>query len=194
MKRALFLAALFIVSALPGDAQQTLAARLGYGPDAKLLIVHADDLGMAHSVNDAFIKAYDTGLVNSGSIMVPCPWFPEIAAFAHKHPAADLGLHLTLTSEWRDYRWRPLVAGAGAASLVDESGYLHRSVTEAAEHIDPKSAELEIRAQITRARASGIRLTHLDSHMDTLYRTPALLSMFLRVAREPTLGLIPSRS
>src|SRR5687767_13457717 len=87
--------------------EKTLAERLGYPRDAKLLIVHADDLGMAHSVNAASIRGLESGLINSASIMVPCPWFPEIAEYARKNPQADLGLHLTLTSEWTDFRWGP---------------------------------------------------------------------------------------
>ena len=84
---------------------KSVAERLGYPADAKLLVVHADDLGMSHSVNDATIKAFATGLVNSGSIMIPCSWVPEIAEYARTNPRADLGLHLTLTSEWKNYRW-----------------------------------------------------------------------------------------
>ena len=102
-----------------------LAERLGYPPGAKLLIVHADDLGMAHSVDAASVKAFESGLVTSGTIMVPCPWFPEIAAYARSHPEADLGLHLTLTSEWSLYRWGPVLSKERAASLFDESGYLY---------------------------------------------------------------------
>ena len=88
-------------------SRKTIAERLGYPRDAKLLIVHADDLGMAHSVNAATIKAFESGLVNSGSIMVPCPWLSEIAAYARANPQADLGLHLTLTSEWTHFAGVP---------------------------------------------------------------------------------------
>jgi predicted glycoside hydrolase/deacetylase ChbG (UPF0249 family) len=163
---------------------RTLAERLGYAPDAKLLIVHADDLGMAHSVNAATIKAFETGLVNSGSIMVPCPWFSEIAAFARANPQADLGLHLTLTSEWTSFRWGPVTSKDRVSSLLDKNGYLHLTESDAAAAADPKEVELEIRAQIERARAFGIQPTHLDSHMGTLYQNKALFELFLKVARE----------
>jgi predicted glycoside hydrolase/deacetylase ChbG (UPF0249 family) len=172
-------------SAKSRDSQQkSLTERLGYGRDAKLLIVHADDLGMAHSVNAATVKAFESGLVTSGSIMVPCPWFPEIADYARSHPEADLGLHLTLTSEWKLYRWGPVLSRDRAASLFDPSGYLYPTEDVAAAHINPQEVEAEIRAQIERARASGIRPTHLDSHMGTLYQNKALFETLLRVARE----------
>jgi chitin disaccharide deacetylase len=164
--------------------QQTLAERLGYPKDAKLLIVHADDLGMAHSVNAATLKAFETGLVNSGSIMVPCPWLPEIAAFARANPQADLGLHLTLTSEWTHFRWGPVTPKDRVTSLLDKDGYFRLTESEAAQKADPKEVELEIRNQIERAKALGIVPTHLDSHMGTLYQTKELFDIFLRVARE----------
>ncbi len=163
---------------------KTLLERLGYAPDAKLLIVHADDLGMAHSVNRASIKGLESGLVSSASIMIPCPWLPEIAAYARTHPAADLGLHLTLTSEWTRYRWGPILGKDRVPSLLDSSGYLYITETDAAAHIDPKEAEAEIRAQIARARALGIEPTHLDSHMGTLYQNQALFEVLFRVAHD----------
>lgn len=172
---------------------KTLAERLGYSREAKLLIVHADDLGMAHSVNRATIHGLETGLVSSGSIMVPCPWFPEIAAYAVSHPEADLGLHLTLTSEWQHYRWRALSNHDQAPSLFDEKGFLYPTEALAAEHISPRETEVEIRAQIERAIAFGVRPTHLDSHMGTLYQTKGLFETFLKVARDYRLPMLISR-
>lgn len=205
MKRLLSLAAIVIAVAAPAPgragaalargqaATKSLAERLGHPRDAKLLIVHADDLGMAHSVNAATIKAFGSGLVNSGSIMVPCPWFPEIADYARSHPEADLGLHLTLTSEWRFYRWGPVSSRERAASLFEEGGYLYPTEDVAAARIDPREAEAEIRAQIERARAHGVQPTHLDSHMGTLYQNKALFETLLRVGRDHRLPVMMSK-
>jgi predicted glycoside hydrolase/deacetylase ChbG (UPF0249 family) len=173
-----------------GPTQKTLQERLGYDRDAKLLIVHADDLGMARSVNAATTKAFESGLVNSGSIMVPCPWLPDIASYAKQHPEADLGLHLTLTSEWTTYRWGPVLSKDRVASLLDSTGYLYLTESEAAAHASVKDVEAEIRAQIDRARAFGIQPSHLDSHMGTLYQNKALFEVLLKVARE---NKLPSR-
>jgi predicted glycoside hydrolase/deacetylase ChbG (UPF0249 family) len=164
--------------------KRTLAERLGYPADAKLLIVHADDLGMAHSVNAASIRAFENGLVNSGSIMIPCPWVQEIASYARKNPQADLGLHLTLTSEWRHFRWGPVVPKDRVISLLDGEGYFRLTESEAASYANVKEVEIEIRGQIEWARNLGIQPTHLDSHMGTLYQTKELFETLLRVARE----------
>src|SRR5690242_19312716 len=190
MKRTILIAlAMFalLVNARAQETGKSIAERLGYPRDAKLLIVHADDLGMAHSVNTATMKALETGLVNSGSIMVPCPWLPEIAAYARANPQADLGLHLTLTSEWTSFRWGPVSPKARVGSLLDKDGYSYLSESEAAANADPKQVELEITAQIDRARALGIQPTHLDSHMGTLYQNKALFEVFLNVARSQKL-------
>jgi predicted glycoside hydrolase/deacetylase ChbG (UPF0249 family) len=178
-------------SATPGS--RSLAERLGYPADAKLLIVHADDLGMAHSVNAASIKALESGLVSSASIMVPCPWLSEIAAYARSHPEADLGLHLTLTSEWKTMRWGPVASADRVPSLLAPDRYFYATEADAAARIDPREAEAEIRAQIERAMALGIRPTHLDSHMGTLYQTKALFEVLMRVAREYRLPVRVSR-
>src|ERR1043165_3064905 len=196
MKRLILaLTAVMVLSFVHVRGQEkTIAERLGYPRDAKLLIVHADDLGMAHSVNAATMKAFETGLVNSGSIMVPCPWLPEIAAYARANPQADLGLHLTLTSEWTQFRWGPVSAKDRVASLLDPNGYFRLTETDAAQYADPKEVELELRAQIERARSLGIVPTHLDSHMGTLYQNKALFDVFMRVARENKLPVRVAQS
>ena len=127
MKSHLLFISLFVFlgSSLQASAQgsgQSLAEKLGYSRDSKLLIVHADDVGVTHSVNAATIRALDTGLVNSASIMVPCPWFPEIADYAKSHPELDFGLHLTLTNERVYYRWGPVASKDQVPSLVDVNG------------------------------------------------------------------------
>ena len=136
MTRSLFSAFICVLllplSSLAQEAPKTIAERLGYPRDAKLVIVHADDLGMSHSVNAATIKAFETGLVNSGSIMVPCPWLSEIATYARANPHADLGLHLTLTSEWTSFRWGPVSPRDRVTSLLDKDGYFRLTETEAA--------------------------------------------------------------
>jgi len=165
----------------------SVAERLGFGSDAKLLIVHADDVGMTHAVNAATIKALESGGVNSASIMVACPWFPEIAEYAKTHPEADFGLHLTLTSERVYYRWGPVAPRDKVTSLVDENGYFHHDWT-AATRIEPKEVEVELRAQIERGYAMGIRPTHLDSHQYRLYDNgKELFEVLLRIAREKKL-------
>jgi hypothetical protein len=163
---------------------KSLTERLGYPADAKLLIVHADDVGMTHAVNAATIRALESGLVSSASIMVPCPWFPEIADYAKSHPGVDFGLHLTLTSERIYYRWGPVASKSKVPSLVDENGYFHHDWT-AATHIDAKEVELELRAQIDRALAMGIHPTHLDSHQYRLFQNgKELFEALLRVSHD----------
>ena len=172
---------------------KSLAEKLGFPRDAKLLIVHADDVGVTHSVNAATIKALDTGLVNSASIMVPCPWFPEIADYAKSHPDLDFGLHLTLTSERIYYRWGPVASKNNVPSLVDENGYFHHDWSQDT-HIDPKDVELELRAQIDRAYAMGIHPTHLDSHQYRLInKGKELFETFLRVAHAYRLPVFVTR-
>src|SRR5271163_291745 len=166
------------------SAAKSLAEKLGYPRDAKLVIIHADDLGMTHSVNAASIKGLESGLVTSASIMVPCPWFPEMADYAKGHPDADLGLHLTLTSERVFYRWGPVAPRDKVPSLLDANGYFHLNWTETT-NIDAKEVEMELRAQIEKALAMGVRPTHLDSHQYRLFENGKdIFQSVLRVAHE----------
>jgi len=184
---SLFLLAIAVHGASAQDTRKSLAEKLGFPHDAKLLIVHADDVGVTHSVNAATIKGLESGLVNSLSLMVPCPWFPEIADYAKSHPDADFGLHLTLTSERVYYRWGPVASKDKVPSLVDENGYFHHD-WKPTTRINPKEVDLELRAQIDRAFAMGIRPTHLDSHHN-VHRDPEALPHFLDVAGEYGLPL-----
>jgi predicted glycoside hydrolase/deacetylase ChbG (UPF0249 family) len=189
----LFYLAGALLDARAQDAGKSLTEKLGFARDAKLLVVHADDVGMTHSVNAATIKGLDTGLINSASIMVPCPWFPEIADYAKSHPDIDFGLHLTLTSERVYYRWGPVAPRDIVPSLVDENGYFHHDWSTDT-HIDPKDAERELRAQIDRAYAMGIHPTHLDSHQYRLIVSGKdLFEVFLRVAHASKLPFFVSR-
>lgn len=179
--------------ALGQKAPASLAEKLGFARDGKLLIVHADDLGMTHAVNAASIQALESGLVNSASMMVPCPWFPEIAEYARNHPTADLGLHLTLTSERVYVRWGPVASKEKVPSLLDASGYFFHD-WGAETRINPREAELEIRAQIERAYAMGVRPTHLDTHQYRLIASgKELFQVVLRVAHDYQLPVFVTR-
>jgi predicted glycoside hydrolase/deacetylase ChbG (UPF0249 family) len=162
----------------------TVAERLGYPPTTKLLIIHADDLAVAHSENTASFEALDRHAVSSASIMVPAPWLTEVAAYPKTHPDADLGLHLTLTSEWKDYRWGSTAPSDKVASLLDPAGTFYSTTEAAAAHAKPAEAELEMRAQVERALAVGIHPTHLDSHMGTAFATPELFAAYVKVAHD----------
>jgi chitin disaccharide deacetylase len=172
---------------------QTLADRLGYPSGTKLIIIHADDLGETHAVNAAAIKTLEAGSVNSASLMVPCPWFPEIADYAKSHPDVDFGLHLTVTSERVYYRWGPVAAADKVPSLLDQYQYFHHD-WEHNQHINPNEVEIELRAQIERALAMGVRPTHLDSHQYRLIENgKELFDVLLRVAHEYKLPAFVTR-
>ncbi|MEA2761919.1 MAG: hypothetical protein QOD47_1203 [Gemmatimonadaceae bacterium] len=169
-----------ILSAQP----KTVAERLGHPADSKLLILHADDLGAAHSVDVASFAGLESGAVTSASIMVPTPWIAEVAAYARAHPNADLGLHLTLTSEWETYRWGSVESADKVSSLLDSAGTFPNDTKFVAAKAKPVEVEREIRAQITRAMSLGIHPTHLDSHMGSLFATPELIATYVKVAHE----------
>lgn len=194
-RMTLGLLTLLLISPLTNAYAQskTVAERLGYPRDSKLLIIHADDLAVSHSEDAAGFDALDKRAATSASIMIPCPWLTEVAAYAKAHPEADLGLHLTLTAEWKTYRWGPVESKDQVPSLLDPDGYLWSDVPPAIQHIKADEAEREIRAQVERAIAVGIHPTHLDSHMGTLFARPDLMAMYVKVAHEyklPFLGML----
>jgi hypothetical protein len=148
---------------------------------------------MARSVNRASLEALAKGWITSASVLVPCPWFPEVAAFARTHPDADLGIHLALNSEWASYRWGPLL-GADVPSLLDDDGYFPLLQPPVAEKARLDEVERELRAQVERARRAGIRVTHLDTHMGTLGFSPGLYGVYQRLGRELGLPILPVRA
>ena len=184
------LAFLMFASALEAQTR-TIAERLGYPANTKLLILHGDDLGVAHSVDAATLDALDQGAISSASIMMPTPWVTEVAAYAKSHPNADLGLHLTLTSEWQTYRWGSVAPSDQVQSLLDAYGTMPLDVPPVVARAKPVEIERELRAQIDRAMALGIRPTHVDSHMGALFTSPEIMAVYVKVAHDyhlPFLG------
>ena len=157
--------------------------KLGMAPDARVVIVHADDVGMCHAANVAFWETQSYGIVTCGAVMMPCPWVPEMATWCRGHPEADVGVHITLTSEWEGYRWRPVSTADPRSGLVDEAEYMWRSNEEVYRHMDPAAAIAEMRAQIELALAMGIDVTHIDTHMGTVAH-PQLAPAYIQLAIE----------
>lgn len=185
--------AIFFLFAFQVNGQQTLAEKLGYDANAKLLIVHADDIGLAQSVNDATNSAFASGGITSGSIMVPCPWFLDFAEYYKSHPDLDVGIHITLTSEWDHYKFGGVLPSTEIPSLLDENGYFYPTTKEVGLHADPVEAEKEIRAQIDRAIAYGITPTHLDTHMASVGAKPELVQIYLKLGKEYNLPVFVPR-
>jgi chitin disaccharide deacetylase len=156
----------------------SLAERLGYGPEDRLLIVNCDDLGSSHAANVGVYEALREGSATSATLMVPCPWAREAAA---RHRGEDVGVHLTLNAEWDRYRWGPITH---APSLVDGDGGFPRTVEEVWEHADLDEVRRELRTQVERAILWGFDVTHLDSHMGTLQLRPEFFDVYLELAVE----------
>jgi predicted glycoside hydrolase/deacetylase ChbG (UPF0249 family) len=176
---------LFLLAATGKTAEKrALAERLGYKATDKLLIVNGDDVGMCHAANLGTIECLEKGLMRCATIMVPCPWFPEIASYAKEHPERDFGIHLCHTSEWRKYRWGPVAPREQVPGLVAADGYLWHEVPDVYAHATPEQALIEGRAQVKRALAAGVDVTHLDSHMGTLQYNPEYLKMYLQLSVE----------
>lgn len=182
----IFIALFFIQSTMA----QNLAQRLGYPEGSKLLIIHADDLGMSYSENSASIAALEQGPVNSSSIMVPCPWFPDIAAYARNHSFMDFGLHLTLNSEWKYYKWGPVTSLSEVPSLVNEDGYFYSLVDSLQQAARPEEVKRELENQVKKAYNFGIDVTHLDAHMAAAVSTPEFLKAYIEVGKANRLPVL----
>ena len=159
----------------------TYAEKLGFPKGAKVLILHVDDVGMSYDSNKGAEDALDKGIATSASVMMPCPWVPAFVHYLKQHPKTDAGLHLTLTSEWNDYRWPPLSGKPTVPGLVDSEGALWPEVEDVIKHGSADEVETEIRAQVERAINMGFQPTHLDSHMGTLFASPAFMDRYIKV-------------
>jgi chitin disaccharide deacetylase len=163
---------------------QTYAEKLGFPKDAKVLILHVDDVGMSFDSNLGAIKAMDEGVATSCSMMMPCGWIPGYFHYLKDHPDTDAGLHLTLTSEWKDYRWGTLAGKEITPGLVDNEGAMWPSVLATATHAKASEVAKEIKAQLERAITMGWKPTHLDSHMGALFATKEYLQEYLKLGME----------
>ena len=157
--------------------------QLGLASTERAVIFHADDVGMCHGANVAFLELSRRGLITCGSVMVPCPWFLEAAAMACENPDLDLGVHLTLTSEWKYYRWGPISTHERASGLIDDEGYFYHRTHQVTEHLNLDAVQAEFRAQIETALGAGIDMTHLDTHMGVAL-IPGAMEIYARLGLE----------
>jgi chitin disaccharide deacetylase len=156
--------------------------RLGFADNDRVAIIHADDIGMSQASLAAYADLATFGLISSATVMVPCSWFPAAAACSRANPGYDLGVHLTLTCEWDAYRWGPISTREPESGMIDSEGYFYRTTELAQAHGRPDAVARELAAQIERALAAGMRPTHVDTHMGSVY-SAAFLPIYLDVAR-----------
>jgi len=177
---------LFLLAFLPTlTFSQNLAEKLGYPSDAKLLIIHGDDVGVSHSQTKATFDAMKKGLVSSTSMMVPTGWSAEVGEMAKEMPDADIGIHITLTNEWLNFNWGPEAGRTAVPGLANEKGHMYPDCAQVTANASPEEVEMEIRAQIKAANQMGIIPTHLDSHMGCVfYGRPEYLKSYLKIAQE----------
>ncbi|MDX1284368.1 MAG: polysaccharide deacetylase family protein [Draconibacterium sp.] len=160
------------------------AERLGYGENVKVIILHSDDAGMCDEANIATKYYLKNDFIQSAAVMVPCPNADDMIKWAKENPNEDVGVHLTLTSEWKTYRWGTLVDSKKVPGLLDPDGKMWRSVREVVMNATPEEVEKEVRAQIDKFIAAGIRPGHIDTHMGTLYGHPEYIKVFFNIAEE----------
>lgn len=171
-------------------SSQTYAERLGWNRNDVVVILHVDDAGMSHSSNLGAIEAIEQGVATSCAVMMPCSWVSEMAHHLQAHPQTDAGLHLTLTSEWTRYRWGPVAGKSAVPGLVDQEGCLWPSVSEVAQKATADEVDREIRAQVERAEGLKIPITHLDSHMGTLFARPDYFERFAKLGIEKGIPIL----
>lgn len=162
----------------------TWAEKLGYPAGKKVIMLHADDAGMCEEANIAVKQLLLDGHIQSAAAMPPCPWFEDMIEWAKAHPRIDVGLHLTLTSEWKTYRWGPVAPAEDVPGLIDEEGKLWHEVPQVVQHATPEEVAREVRAQIEKSLAMGYKPDHIDTHMGTLYGSPEFAKEFLKIAME----------
>jgi len=163
---------------------QNWAEKLGYPAGKKVIMLHADDAGMCEEANTATAHLLENNYIQSAAIMAPCPTADDFINWAIKNPTEDVGMHLTLTSEWKQYRWPPLTPAEEVPGLIDPEGMMWHEVPQVVMNASPEEVEKEIRAQIDKAIAMGHQPTHIDTHMGTLYGSPAYVEVFFRVAED----------
>jgi len=155
--------------------------KLGFSNNDRLVIIHTDDIGMCHASIQAYSEMVDYGLISSGATMVPCSWFPQVVAFCQQHPKVDMGVHLTLTSEWDNYRWSPISTRDIRSGMIDAEGYFYRHSEETQLNGNPDAIQTELQSQLERAISAGIEVTHLDTHMNTVAH-PKFVNGYLQLA------------
>ena len=155
--------------------------KLGFSNDDRVVIIHTDDIGMCQASIDAFADMVEFGLISSGAVMVPCPWFLEAAAYARSHPEADMGVHITLTSEWDTYRWGPVSTRDPQSGLLDQQGFFYKKTEDVWQHAEPSAAIAEMEGQVSKAIKEGMTPTHIDTHMGTVAH-PSLIPGYIQLS------------
>jgi predicted glycoside hydrolase/deacetylase ChbG (UPF0249 family) len=168
--------------------------KLGFSSNDRAVIIHTDDIGMCHASVQAFKDLWEFGTITSGAVMVPCPWFPAVAQMCRENPEIDMGVHATLNAEWESYRWGPVSTRDEASGLLDTDGYFHQWHPGVYDNAKPEAVAAEVNAQVERALAAGIEVTHIDSHMGTIMH-PMFVQSYLQAGASHLLpNMLPRAS
>lgn len=188
-----FVHLLIFLPSLIFSQEKNLAEKLGFNAEAKLLILNADDIGVANSVNEASFRAFESGSITSGSVMVPCPWFLEVVEYAKSNPKHNLGLHLTLTSEWKNYKWDGISSSSEIKSLMNEQGHFYIGNEGVRLNATYEDVKRELRAQVNYSIENGLIPTHLDSHMGAVRVRPEIFQAYFEIGQEFNLPVVVSK-